>query len=159
MQVTLIGMGCGGWNGVLPEGAAALYSADAVLGPPRLLDVLPETVKAERVPAFLTDDVFSRLTEQTRRPEAEGWTRPCVLYGGDTGFHAGARSLIPLLRDAGILFRVIPGVSSVQVLAARLGRSWEDWALCSAHGSPCDAVTAVSRGRPAFFLTAPDRPV
>jgi len=49
--------------------------------------------------------------------------------------------------------RILPGISSVQVLAARLLRPWQDWRLVSAHGADCDPVAAVMAGRPVFFLT------
>lgn len=59
----------------------------------------------------------------------------------------------PPAGDGGEDIRVLPGISSVQLLAARLGRPWQDWNLCSAHGTDCDPVPAVMDGRPAFFLT------
>ncbi|MFQ7727450.1 MAG: precorrin-6Y C5,15-methyltransferase (decarboxylating) subunit CbiT [Ruthenibacterium lactatiformans] len=43
----------------------------------------------------------------------------------------------------GVAARVPPGISSVQLLAARLGRPWQDWTLVSAHGAACDAAAAV----------------
>ena len=48
---------------------------------------------------------------------------------------------------------MLPGLSSVQLLSARLGRPWQDWKLVSAHGLDCDAVEAVMAGKPVFFLT------
>ena len=33
------------------------------------------------------------------------------------------------------------------------GRPWQDWTLCSAHGTECDPVAAVMEGKSAFFLT------
>ena len=76
-----------------------------------------------------------------------------MLYSGDIGFYSGARALLPLLKEAGISFQVLPGLSSVQLLAAALGRPWQDWLLVSAHGTDCDPVGAVMQGRPVFFLT------
>lgn len=76
-----------------------------------------------------------------------------MVYSGDTGFYSGCRSLIPLLEENRIPCTVCAGVSSVQLLAAALHRPWQDWVLVSAHGVHCDAVTAVSQGKPAFFLT------
>mgnify|MGYP002603328763 CR=1 FL=1 len=61
--------------------------------------------------------------------------------------------LLPLLAENGVAARVLPGISSVQLLAARLGRPWQDWTLVSAHGAACDAAAAVCGGRPVFFLT------
>ena len=65
-----------------------------------------------------------------------------VLCGGEVR----AKNLLRLLEERSIPFRVLPGISSVQLLAARLGRPWQDWALHSAHGADCDVVAAVSQG-------------
>ena len=86
--------------------------------------------------------------------EARGYASLCVVaYSGDTGFYSGACGLLPLLAENGVAARVLPGISSVQLLAARLGRPWQDWTLVSAHGAACDAAAAVCGGRPVFFLT------
>ena len=78
-----------------------------------------------------------------------------MLYSGDTGFHSGARALLTLLGDRDIPARVLPGISSLQYFAARLGRPWQDWVPVSAHGSACDPVGEVlaAGGKPVFFLT------
>ena len=77
----------------------------------------------------------------------------CVAYSGDSGFYSGTRSLLPLLHQAGIEADVMPGISSIQVMAARLQVPWQDWKLVSAHGTDCDPVTAVMEGKEVFFLT------
>ena len=43
-----------------------------------------------------------------------------------------------MLRAFGISARVLPGISSVQLLSAAIGRPWQDWKLVSAHGCACD---------------------
>ena len=149
--VTLIGIGCGAREGVTLEGAEALRRADAVLGASRLLETLPDSVTENRVAEV-------RPGELARILQENAWECPCVVYGGDTGFYSGTRFLIPLLDGARIAYHVIPGISSVQILSARLGRPWQDWNLCSAHGSDCDAVEAVSHGKAAFFLTGVQTP-
>ena len=63
-----------------------------------------------------------------------------LVYSGDTGFYSGAARLLPMLRAFGISCRVLPGLSSVQLLAAAVGRSWQEWKLVSAHGCACDPV-------------------
>ncbi len=150
-KVTLVGMGCGAWEGVTLEGAEALRQADAALGAARLLDALPDTVTENRV-AEVRPGELARLLQES------AWECPCVVYSGDTGFYSGARLLIPLLDRARIAYHVIPGISSAQILSARLGRPWQDWNLCSAHGSACDAVEAASHGKAAFFLAGVQTP-
>ncbi len=145
MEVTLIGMGGAGPDALTAAAAAALRSAARVVGATRLLDGLGPDVTASRVPATRPADVLAAIL---------AGPGPCaVLYSGDTGFYSGSAGLLPLLKERGITARVLPGLSSVQLLAAALGRPWQDWTLCSAHGTACDPVAAVCGGKPAFFLT------
>lgn len=147
MKVTLVGLGCGTAATLTAEGMAVLQEADCILGAARLLKELPEErFPSVRIAAVKPEDILEELL--SRRPEC-----PCVVFSGDTGFYSGARLLLPLLEERGADCRILPGISSVQLLAARLGRPWQDWRLYSAHGLPCDAVTAVMQGGPAFFLT------
>ena len=141
--VTLIGMGASA-DTLTAEAREALGRAKLVAGAQRLLDALPAGVTAERVPAVQPADVLAAVA---------GAQNAAVLYSGDTGFYSGAAGLLARLKEAGIPARVLPGLSSVQMLAAALGRPWQDWKLVSAHGRPCDPVAAVCGGRPAFFLT------
>ena len=60
---------------------------------------------------------------------------------------------IHLLQKEGIKADVIPGISSVQYFAARLGRPWQDWNLCSVHGKEIDLQTELKKGKPLFLLT------
>ena len=141
--VTLIGMGASA-DTLTAEAREALGRAELVAGAQRLLDALPAGVTAERVPAVRPADVLAVVA---------GTQNAAVLYSGDTGFYSGAAGLLARLQEAGIPARVLPGLSSVQMLAAALGRPWQDWKLVSAHGRPCDPVAAVCGGQPAFFLT------
>lgn len=146
MLVTLIGLG-GGTSGTMTEEARrALEQAEPVIGAGRLFENLPYIEHQTRIPETRADAIYARLL-------ALNAERPCVVYSGDTGFYSGASGLIALLKEAGIAYRVLPGLSSVQLLAARLGEAWQDWAFHSAHGADCDPVAAVMEGRPAFFLT------
>ena len=146
MTVTLVGMGGGSFSTLTLEAVEALKNADCILGAKRLLDSLPHELTGNRIPAVKAAELLERL-------ETGSYEAPAVIYSGDTGFYSGTKGLLALLRERNIPARVLPGLSSVQLLAARLGRPWQDWKLCSAHGLVCDAVTAVLEGRPAFFLT------
>ena len=139
MTVTLIGCGCGS---LTCEASAAIDNAELLIGSARLLreygDGKPQT-EAVTVPAI------------TNAIQDTGAQNICVLYSGDSGFYSGARLLLPELRGCEV--RLLPGISSVQHFAALLQRPWQDWLLCSAHGVECDAVAAVCKGKPVFFLT------
>lgn len=144
MNVTLLGMGSGSAAHLTKEAETALADAGCIVGAKRLLAQLPESCTERRFAATKPRDILAIL-EQHR-------DRDCVVaYSGDSGFYSGCRSLLPLLEEWNVT--VLPGISSVQMLASALGRPWQDWLLVSAHGVECNAVAAVMRGQPAFFLT------
>ena len=145
MQVTLIGLGGGTMDTLTQQAREALQAAPLILGAKRLLEHLPEN-GAKKIPAVRAQDILCILQEN--REESA-----CVVFSGDTGFYSGAKGLLPLLNEAGMEAVVFPGLSSVQLFAARLGRPWQDWRLCSAHGVELDPVAEVLHGQPVFFLT------
>lgn len=142
MKVLLIGTGCGA-AALTAEAETAINQAQLIIGARRLLDEYAPAGR-NRAEAVLAEDI-ARLIAGT------ACERVCVLFSGDTGFYSGARRLLPLLNGYDV--QLLPGISSLQFFAARLGRPWQDWRLCSAHGVACDAVAEVCEGRPAFFLT------
>ena len=149
MEVTLVGVGLGNPTTLTAAAAAALQQADGLVGSRRLLEECP-------LPQSVPRKFSTKSAEIVEILKAQPWQNPCVLYSGDTGFYSGARTLIPLLEEARIPFQVLPGISSLQYFAARLGRSWQEWAVVSAHGLSCDPVGEVlsAHGKPVFFLTS-----
>lgn len=146
MNVTLIGLGSGQPESLTLQGLAALRQADLILGARRLLADLPAGCTENRAAAYRADEVAELL-------QASGAENAVLVYSGDTGFYSGAASLLEKLGALGIRARVLPGLSSVQLLAAALGRPWQSWNLVSAHGRACDPVAECMQGKPAFFLT------
>ena len=147
-MVTLIGMGSGTPELLTAQGLAALQSADLIIGAKRLLEHLPTGCTENRKALYKPENILSCLSEFPAANVA-------LLYSGDTGFYSGASKLLPMLRAFGISARVLPGISSVQLLSAAIGRPWQDWKLVSAHGCACDpaAECLTAEGRPVFFLT------
>lgn len=147
MTVTLAGMGGGTAATMTEELRRAVERAQLIVGAQRLLDALPQGLAAATAAAVAPGKIL-RLLKASDCEEA------LVLYSGDSGFYSGARGLLALLQEEHIPARVLPGLSSVQLLAARLGRPWQDWTLCSAHGVDCDPVAEVcAAGGPVCFLT------
>ena len=146
MNVTLIGMGSGQPENLTLQGLAVLRQADLILGARRLLAVLPAGCTENRAAAYRPDEVAELL-------QTSGAENAVLVYSGDTGFYSGASSMMEKLEALGVRARVLPGLSSIQLLAAALGRPWQGWNLVSAHGRTCDPVAECMQGRPTFFLT------
>ena len=141
MKLTLIGCGCGR-DSLTGQAQEAIRRAELLLGSARLIEQFPEHPR--RAAACSTGEMLEKLRQADCQEAA-------LLFSGDSGFYSGAA---PLLRELnGEETALLPGLSSMQILAARLKEPWQDWHLCSAHGRDCDPVAEVCTGRTAFFLT------
>lgn len=145
-MITLIGMGSGTPESLTAQGLAALQNAGLILGAKRLLEQLPQGCTEHRKALYQPEDVLAALAAD---PEVDA----ALVYSGDTGFYSGASALVERLQAQGYQPVVLPGLSSVQMLSAALGRPWQDWKLVSAHGRACDPVAECMEGKPTFFLT------
>ncbi len=154
-MVTLIGMG-GCPSTLTKEALDALQGASLITGAERLLGLLPPC-SGRKAAEVRPERLLSLIQKEVGTEDAD----ICAVFSGDTGFYSGASALSALLAREGIPCRILPGISSVQLLAARLCLSWKDWRLCSAHGRKIDPVTEVLSGQDVFFLTGgemtPDR--
>ena len=162
--------GCGGMADALVKAGCRAFAEAAVKAPnldnnycpvggndvmAKVAAILGYEVKA-KAPQVAVVRCNGTCTARPRVNEYDGLATckvKAALYSGDTGFYSGASKLIVLLAREGIPYRILPGLSSVQIFAARLGLSWQDWRLCSAHGVECDPVREVLEGRDVFFLT------
>ena len=146
MRVILAGTGCGGPGSMTEEVRQEIGKAALLIGAPRLLASIDAPEGCGKFPAVRTEEIIERILSGKE-------SEILVLFSGDSGFYSGARLLFPKLREKGIEAKILPGISSLQVLSARLGRPWQDWKLVSAHGTECDPVSQVMEGKPVFFLT------
>ena len=146
MKITLVGMGSDTPGSLTMQGLNALREAELIIGARRLLESLPDGCTGNRAPLYKIEEICALL----RTTEA---AHVAVAYSGDTGFYSGASALCRALDAAGLPYMVCPGLSSVQLLAAALGRPWQDWKLVSAHGCACTPALVCSADTPTFFLT------
>lgn len=145
MNITLLGAGTGVPESLTLTAQNVLLDADAILGAARLQSALPKGTRAEYAAATDPDEILAWIDAH---PTVHTL---CILLSGDPGFYSGARRLLPRL--SAHTTTVLPGISSVQALAARLGRPWQNWKLASAHGRDCQAALLVRDHAETFFLT------
>jgi uroporphyrinogen III methyltransferase/synthase len=121
-MVTLVGAGPGDAGLLTRRGYEALQAADCVLYDglvsAAVLTLLP--ARAERIAVAKSDwtqDQINALLIEKARTHAH----VVRLKGGDPLLFGRAASELGALRDAGIAFEIVPGVSSVSGAAAMLG--------------------------------------
>ena len=141
-QVTLAGIGPGGPEAMTGDVRRAVCGADCVIGARRMLEAV--STRGRTCQAVAPADIAACIREN---PDCR---RFAVVFSGDTGFFSGARKLLPLLADCDVT--VLPGLSSLQVLCARTGTSYEDVVPLSLHGREGDVSPDVAQNRRTFVL-------
>ncbi|MCF0151405.1 MAG: precorrin-6Y C5,15-methyltransferase (decarboxylating) subunit CbiT, partial [Firmicutes bacterium] len=119
--------------------------ADCLIGARRILDAaaMPgqpvfEAVAAEAIASYIAEhNEFRSFT---------------VVLSGDSGFYSGAKKLLPLLKQQNARVTVLPGLSSLSVLCARMGISYEDVKTVSLHGRTGNIAASVRRYPLCFAL-------
>jgi precorrin-6Y C5,15-methyltransferase (decarboxylating) len=146
--VTVAGIGAEGWQGLSPLALDVIGQAEVILGAPRQLALLPDTVKARRVP--LPSPLLPVLPEVIASHADEALV---VLASGDPMFYGIGASLARLLGPARL--RVLPHPSSVSLAAARLGWPLNDVDVVSLVGRPRELLHPLLQpGRRILALTA-----
>ncbi len=123
-QITVIGIGMDGDRTLTVDAVRACEQAELIIGAKRVTDTLNRFHKLVEL-AIAPKEIETIL----RSTDA---SRIVVAMSGDTGFFSGAKKLLPLIADLNPT--VLPGISSVSYLAAKLGVPYHDAALVSAHG-------------------------
>ncbi|MBI5419711.1 MAG: precorrin-6y C5,15-methyltransferase (decarboxylating) subunit CbiE [Deltaproteobacteria bacterium] len=128
--IVIVGCGPGSPDYLTPAAKRAVEGAHVLVGAARLLELFPSSM-AERI--VVGSDVEKVLGEISSR-RSQG--RVAVLVSGDPGLYSLALPVISRFgRDA---CEVVPGISSVQVVFARLGLGWHDANVVSVHGRPAE---------------------
>lgn len=149
-KIILSGIGMGNTDGMTREAYHAFEEAEVIFGAERMLENLPG--KGIKVPYYRADDIISYLIEHPQ------YTKVAAAFSGDSGFYSGAQSMKKALEEAnekGILkseTTILPGISSVSALAARLGVSWNDAVLASIHGRRTNVINLVRKNTKVFLL-------
>ncbi len=142
-KVYVMGLGMGNPDTLTRGAMTALEDSQLIIGSQRLLDSLEE-YWGRKVALVSSRSILDELRSSDEAVAS-------VVMSGDVGFYSGAKALLDLLQDFDV--QVIPGVSSLSYLCARLGVPWQDVYATSAHGRECDVAGVVQSHARSFFLT------
>ncbi|MFI3238325.1 MAG: precorrin-6y C5,15-methyltransferase (decarboxylating) subunit CbiE [Lachnospiraceae bacterium] len=148
MRVSIIASGMGQCGTLTREAQERLACAELIIGAKRIIAEY-DSLKAEKIAAVAAEQIVNCIKDAMAEEIV-------VAMSGDTGFYSGTKSLLMQLDtfiQEGNQVEVIPGVSSVQYMASRIMRPWQDVKLASAHGKFCNVVGTVLSNRETFFLT------
>ena len=140
--VSLVGIGPGSPGSMTGDARRAIREADCLIGAARMLEAAGEPGK-ETFAAIAPGPIAEFIASHRE------YRRFAVLLSGDVGFFSGAKKLLPLL-EGKCRTEVLPGLSSLVTLCARLGTDYEDVTPLSLHGRSGD-IAAALRDHPRIF--------
>ncbi len=142
-KVTVLGVGAGSPGSMTADAERACAEADLIIGAKRLTESLSRFQKPSRnaiTPAAIRTIIDECSCEKI-----------VVAMSGDSGFYSGTKNLLPALD--GLRTTVLPGISSIQYFCSRIGESWDDAVLTSAHGRACNYCAKIKNNPKLIMLT------
>ncbi|MCE5213788.1 MAG: precorrin-6y C5,15-methyltransferase (decarboxylating) subunit CbiE [Methanobacterium sp.] len=147
-KLYVIGIGPGSKEYLTFKAQKIVDSSDMLVGSKRALALFPENkVKKLEVNAQNMEKMFKESISYV----SSGKT-VALLSTGDPGFSGVLKPILNLKDDIDI--EVIPGISSVQLCAAKLQIPWDDADLVTLHGKGVsnDLLDLLENGKPTVIL-------
>lgn len=143
VDVCIAGVGPGSRASMTLEVQKAIEQADCLIGAKRMLEAA--AAPGQQVYEAIAPAKIAEFIQEHK--ELSSFT---VVMSGDSGFFSGTKKLLPLLKDWNVT--VLPGLSSLSVLCARIGESYEDVKMVSLHGREGNIASVVKKTRRVFAL-------
>ena len=147
-KLYIVGIGPGSKDYLTLASKKAVESSDIVIGSRRALDLfeIPEHTKIELNAQNMNENMKLAVSE------VKDGKIVSLLSTGDPGFSGILKPILKLKED--ITIEVIPGVSSVQLCAAKLKIPWDEADLVTMHGKGISEtiLDIVGNGKPTIVL-------
>ena len=141
-RISLVGIGMGAEKTLTLEGKKAFEEAELLIGARRMTDAVQKPGQS-----VLHEYRSEKIVEYIKaHPE---YRTVAIALSGDVGFYSGAKKLVELL-DGNV--EVICGISSVVYFMAKIGLSWDDAKIVSAHGRSCNLVSLIRHNPKVFSI-------
>ncbi len=142
-RITVVGIGMGDGGTMTVSAERAIRDADMLFGAERMISSV--SGPAPRIAEYRAEEIVKYLDAN-----AEIFNS-VVLVSGDTGFYSAAKGISGAAGERYDV-EIVCGISSVSYLCSRIGTSWNDAYLMSAHGSDSNIVGNVMRHRKVISL-------
>jgi cobalt-precorrin-7 (C5)-methyltransferase len=147
-KLYIIGTGPGSSDYITLAAVSAVKSADILVGSQRALDLFSEFEGETHV---LRARNMSQMMEKSVALVDEG-NNVAILSTGDPGFSGLLKPILKLRDD--LELEVIPGISSLQLAAARLQIPWDEANILTLHGKGNSGkiMDIIDNGKPTIVL-------
>lgn len=141
-KISLVGIGMGAEKTLTLEGKKALNEAELLIGAKRMTEAVQKPGQM-----VLHEYRSEKIVEYIR--EHPKYRTVVIALSGDVGFYSGAKKLIDQL-DGNV--EVICGISSVVYFMSKIGLSWDDAKIVSAHGRNCNLISLIRHNPKVFSI-------
>ena len=141
-KISLVGIGMGAEKTLTLEGKKALNEAELLIGAKRMTEAVQKPGQM-----VLHEYRSEKIVEYIR--EHPKYRTVAIALSGDVGFYSGAKKLINQL-DGNV--EVICGISSVVYFMSKIGLSWDDAKIVSAHGRNCNLISLICHNPKVFSI-------
>lgn len=143
-MIYVVGLGPGNPDYTLPIAIKTIRGASMVIGGTRNLGAVKEHCSKTMDIRLGFTSIGHYLSEHSEENIA-------VVVSGDTGFYSMLAFVKRHVSEKAI--KVIPGISSLQYMYARLAKGYEESRLLSVHGRSTDLNPLIEARRPMGILT------
>lgn len=133
MKINVLGLGPGSLDYILPAAIKKLEETEVIIGGKRHIESLGKYAENKEY-CYITADLEKVLNfiKENRNKKIS------LILSGDTGFYSMLTFMKKHFSDEEL--EVIPGISSVQYMFAKISDYWYDAYLSSGHGKEFDYV-------------------
>ncbi len=129
--VNVIGIGMGG-SGLTMTAKQRIDESDLLVGAKRMVESV--AYGKDVLEEYRSDEIIDYLRKNPK------YRNISVLMSGDIGFYSGAKKLLDKLDRNEFDVHTEPGISSAVYLCSKIGTSWQDVYMTSAHGREANLV-------------------
>lgn len=156
-KITIVGVGPGSPDYLTPIARRTVQKAHLVIGAERALNLLQSDINGEKL--ALTAKNVNEILQHSIVSAKKG-KMVVLLSTGDPGFSGLLGTFLSLTQARSVEIEVIPGISALQVCAARLCICWDDAYLSSFHkgadnDKKAELLEAAKKGKDILLLPDP----
>ena len=137
-KVTIVGCGPGSKKFITGYAMQQIINAEVLIGSRRLLSLFPDADADTYVLSNNYKLLITRIVSLSKKKK-----KVVVLVSGDPGFFSYSKLIVDKLGVEKC--EVIPGISSVQMAFAKIGRTWNDACFMSLHGRSAKLASVVKK--------------
>lgn len=144
MGISIVGLGVGNLDYMVPLSKKKIISADIIIGGYRQLESIKSLVTIQKTYKLENlEDMKLHVKKNINK-------KICFVVSGDTGFY----SLLSYLKKyfSKNINCIVPGISSFQYLFSKIGETWEEYSLFSMHGRELNFINELKKSTKGIIL-------